>query len=181
MTQPSLPASLLARLATPHLPIGVSGSRTLDGIDQPVLDAVLDALAASHRPRLNIMVGDGFGVDRAVRERFPDCRYFQRLSDMAGGFAGRSITFTRSLAAASGMLIAFPATSCPVRVWPTAIPSKAFNGSKAGTWSTAALAIGLRRPVWIYLPEGAEMPPWQQDITTVDGPWIECNGGMYDD
>ena len=93
-------------------------------------------------------VGCAKGVDNLVRSYFPQARVFKVQSPInRKAFALRSTRLINWLVASSGLLLAFPSTSCPAGV----TPSLRFNGYGSGTWGSVALAIGMGAPVLLYV------------------------------
>jgi hypothetical protein len=128
-------------------------------------------------PSVPVMVGDASGVDSVVRQHLPRTKYFQRTANSTPAIVARSVRLARAVAAEQGVLFAFPSYACPPKVWPTALPNQAFNGSGNGTWATAALAVGLRATLWLLLPYGAETPPWHGIGAERIGDWLYIPGG----
>jgi hypothetical protein len=69
--------------------------------------------------------------------------------------AARSAWFVRSLAALpSPVLVSFPLSPCPAGL----LPGRSWSVSGSGSWSSAALAVGLGVPVVLFLPAGCAPP-----------------------
>ena len=96
----------------------------------------------------NVGVGCANGVDKLVRSYFPQAIVFKVQPPInRKAFALRSTRLVNWVAASSGLLIAFPASSCPNSI----VPSLSFRGFGSGTWGTIALAIGLQTPVLVFI------------------------------
>ena len=152
---------------------GFSGSRK--GSDR----AALEQAAAAVPPGSQVLVGCAKGVDAYFRERFPAAEVFSVASGQwgqgRGAYAARSTACVRAVKAAGGLWVSFPASPCPAGLLPSASSSQCFNGQKAGTWSSLALALGSGVPCLVRLPSGVAVPRgW--DLSPVPGSpgWLGC-------
>lgn len=108
-----------------------------------------------------VCTGCAAGVDAATRKAFPECQVFS-VSDFnisgigRASFAIRSAALVQSVAASSGLLLAFPSTACPAAVK----PSRSFAGHGSGSWGSAALSVGLGAATLICIPDGCAAPAW---------------------
>lgn len=122
-------------------------------------------------PSAAIAVGCAAGVDQAVRDRVR-CEKIFRANDFGGinthyvaKLALRSTAMVEWVRQREGVLISFPSKPCPEKLLPKPTwPS----GHGSGTWSTTALAIGLKMPVLLWTPQG-EAPDW--GFETLGGGW----------
>lgn len=146
------PASLVSSFPV----VGFSGSRKSGA--RPALAAAgfLRSLRGSSFSG-KVAVGCAAGVDSVVRGAgFPAARLSVfRVASFAGSrpvgawaFAARSAALVRSVAAARGVLVAFPLGACPTGV----APSSSFRGCGSGSWGSVALALGLGCPVLVFVP-----------------------------
>lgn len=72
-------------------------------------------------------------------------------------FAARAAAMVRALAAAPApVLVCWPA----VPASPAARPARSWVSCGSGTWSEAALAVGLGVSVVVFLPPGQSPPSW---------------------
>lgn len=143
--------------------VGFSGSRS---VVPSVLPSVLAGVPASSAP--SVLVGCARGVDSAVRSFFgssPVLSVFSVSGRGRGAFAARSAALVRAVAAASGCLFVFPGRACPSGV----VPSRSFSGGGSGSWGSAALAVGLGVPVFLWLPSGVAAPSW---LSPLGGGWF---------
>ncbi len=93
-------------------------------------------------------VGCAKGVDKLVRSYFPQAMVFKVQPPInPKAFALRSTRLINWVVASSGLLVAFPSTSCPAGV----APSLYFHGSGSGTWGSIALAIGKGASVLVFI------------------------------
>ena len=124
--------------------VAFSGARRLNSSQT----ARVAELAAALTPAgAAVLVGCAPGVDAVVRARFPAAQVFAVASGKYGdgppAYARRSAAMVRTLAAAGSgaLLVAFPTRPCPSGV----VPASSWRSGRppSGTWSTAALAVGL--------------------------------------
>ena len=150
--------------------VGVCGSRR---VVPPVVLVVLRVLLG-----LRCVVGCGCcrGVAACVRVVLGRARVFR-----AGAFGGsspasrlvaRSVAFVRWVAGSpSGLWVSFPAGSCPR----SCLPGASWSSCGSGSWSSLALAVGLRVPALVWLP--ASVPaPWGCFVS-LGGGWWFCEPG----
>lgn len=142
--------------------VGFSGSRSLSAACAPAVAALIGAVLASGR---GVAVGCAPGLDQYVRQVCPSAQVFQ----VAAFGSGRSALARRSAAlvqavAASGPgaeLVVFPGRVCPSGLVPSASSARCFAGFGSGSWSSAALAVGLGLPVSVFgLPAGQLPASW---------------------
>lgn len=119
-----------------------------------------------------IIVGDGYsgnGVDEKVISHFPVAKIIKREGNDPRLLAKRSIKGIMTARENDAVVFCFPDINqeCPKKLVPTNKGNEAFGGFKSGTWSTAAMSIGLGLPVWICSPK---LPPhWNKyHVTTID-------------
>lgn len=125
--------------------IGFSGSRNPYGLASSAISNLLPQLASY--PGI-IGVGCAKGVDQLVRSYFPQSLVFKVQPPInRKAFALRSTRLVSWVVASSGLLVAFPSTSCPSSV----APSLCFHGAGSGTWGSVALAIGLGASVMVFI------------------------------
>jgi hypothetical protein len=136
--------------------VGFSGSRQPSAASL----AAFDRLAENVAPGAVVVTGCARGIDYAARQRFPAAQVFY-ASDFGSGrgaFAARSVACVRSVAAAVGLWVSFPAGPCPAGLLPSAKSSKAFCGKGSGTWASLAFAVGSGLPCLVFLPAGIAAP-----------------------
>lgn len=149
--------SLLASCSS----VGFSGSRSLSGSGLFALRALLSLVPAFG---CRVSVGCAAGCDRLVRvvlSSRPGLLVFSALSGRFGSgrsaFARRSVAVVRSVSPRSGLLVVVPGSAVPPA---GCVPRRSFRGCGSGSWGSAALALGLRRRVLVWLPAGACPPAW---------------------
>lgn len=111
-------------------------------------------------PSARVLVGCCRGVDAAVRSLVPRAEVFRASSFGSGrsSFARRSCAVVSAAAAAGGVFVSFPSSSCPAGLLPSAFSSACFCGLGSGSWASAAFAVGSGVPVLLFLPPGV-LPP----------------------
>lgn len=133
---------------------GFSGSRSLSGVSLAALRAACGAVPAP----ASVFVGCASGVDAAVRSAFPSAVVFSVASGSfgsgRGAFAARSVAVVRAVAAAGGLWVSFPSSSCPAGLLPSASSSRCFCGAGSGSWASLAFAVGLGVPAVVFCPAG---------------------------
>ena len=150
---------------------GFSGSR------RGVPNSVLAEAAAAVPPGSKVLVGCAKGVDAYFRSRFPAAEVFSvasgRWGSGRGAFAARSTACVKAVKAAGGLWVSFPASPCPTGLLPSSSSSRVFNGQKAGTWSSLALALGSGVPCLVFSPSGV---PRGWSLSPVSGcpGWFGC-------
>jgi hypothetical protein len=117
-----------------------------------------------------VLVGCARGVDSAVRLACPGASVFSVVGSSRAAFALRSVRFVSSLAARSGVLVAFPGSACPVELAPSPSSSACFCGSGSGSWASVAFAVGLGVPVLVWVPRSAWLPSW--GFRSLGGGWF---------
>lgn len=100
-----------------------------------------------------ILVGDAWGVDKAVRDYFPNAEVLRIKFKGKGAYAERSIRFVKAIANNNGCLISFPDKDCPVGLVPSDKSYKCFCNKGSGTYATLAYAVGLNIPCFVFLQE----------------------------
>lgn len=148
--------------------VGFSGSRSPSSASVAAVREVAGFVSAP------VAVGCARGVDAVARELFPSASVLAvssgRWGSGRGAFAARSSALVRSLVG-GGCLLVFPASPCPAGLLPSRSSSRCFGGFGAGSWSTAALALGLGVPVAVFLPPGVPSPLlW--GLSSVGGGWF---------
>ena len=125
--------------------IGFSGSRNPYSQASNAISKILPKLAGYSGV---VGVGCAKGVDQLVRSYFPQSRVFKVQPPInRKAFALRSTRLVSWVVASSGLLIAFPSTSCPSGVTPAIV----FHGHGSGTWGSVALAIGMGASVLVFI------------------------------
>ena len=125
--------------------IGFSGSRNPYS---QVSNAVFNFLPKLAGYSGIVGVGCAQGVDQLVRLYFPQSLVFKVQPPInRKAFAIRSTRLVSWVSASSGLLIAFPSTSCPSSV----APSLCFYGAGSGTWGSVALAVGMGASVLVFI------------------------------
>ena len=129
---------------------GFSGSRS--GVSASVLSSVVGLVPSSSQ----VFIGCARGVDAFFRAAFPSAEVFRASSfgRGRGSFAARSVAVVRAVSERGGLWVSFPASPCPAGLLPSASSSKAFCGTKSGTWGSLALALGLGVPCLVFSPAG---------------------------
>jgi hypothetical protein len=150
---PEIVSAILADAAA----IGVTGSRSLD--DGHTRREIRN-LFAELRTGCPVLVGDARGVDAIVREITPRALVFRAVRRTPWDLAKRSAALVQELHRHPGaVLIALPRFACPRTLYPSDRMRECFCGLGAGTWATAALAVGcgirvlVRMPARIIAPE----------------------------
>lgn len=146
--------------------IGFSGSRS--SVPSGCSDVV-----GLVRPGAIVAVGCAHGVDKFFRSQFPWSSVFvaREFGRGKSSFARRSIAFVGFLQASGGLLVSFPAATCPPSLVPSCDSSKCFSGLGSGSWATLALAIGLGVPT-VVCCESSWLPSywsWGWGISEVEG------------
>lgn len=130
--------------------VAFSGSRKPGGAIPPQeISLAVDAATS-------ILVGDASGLDAVVR-MLADGKpvsIFEVTLEGKGAFAERSKRMVRAIADRHGILLAYPCRSCPEGL---ELCSNPFTGKGSGTWATAAMAIHLGIPTFVWL--GKIKPP----------------------
>ena len=125
--------------------IGFSGSRNPYSQASNAISKILPKLAGYSGV---VGVGCAKGVDQLVRSYFPQAKVFKVQPPInPKAFALRSTRLVSWVVASSGLLIAFPSTSCPSCVTPAIV----FHGHGSGTWGSVALAIGKGASVLVFI------------------------------
>ena len=155
--------SAAAALVRSYPVIGVSGSRSISEPISALVSSFSQSLAVrSFRGR--VFVGCASGVDACVRAAVPAAA-LSVFSVVRGGrvpawaFARRSARMVESIAAARGVLVAFPSSSLP---HPSVVPCKSWRSARgSGTWGSVALAVGLGSGCLLWSPSlvGASASP----------------------
>lgn len=149
-----LPAAVSSLLAAAPC-VGFSGSRA----PAPASLAALGLVVAALPGGAPVLVGDAAGIDLRVRELVPTARVFTADQRTPQQLVGRAIACVQACAASRGVWCAFPATTAPVALRPSAAAAACFAGYAAGTWSALAFALGLGLAAVVYLPAGV-VAPW---------------------
>ncbi len=135
----------LKKLIYPFPFIGFSGSRHKTSNAYYSATAFLDTI---NNYSGKVGVGCAAGVDYQVRSQFPNAKVFRVQPPInRSAFAFRSARLVEWVSASSGLLIVFPATVCPTKVFPSPI----FYGHGSGSWGSAAYAVGLGTPVLLFI------------------------------
>jgi hypothetical protein len=142
---------------------GVTGPRELSKAQAYQVSVELRQIMNTGE-RIELHVGDALGVD-AVAWGYGimghDLRTYNVRPELPSlaRYAERSTRMVKALAAAGGVLHAWPNKSAPDGLMPAKSWPKGAAGS--GTWGTIALAVGLGVPV-VYHPlvEGLQLPDW---------------------
>lgn len=148
-----------------------SGSRRLSPIYRPMVQSVVESVAADGRV---ILVGCANGADAFVREVAPAAKVFKasNYGTGPGSFAARSIAMVERAATRAGSgLIAFPGIPCPSGLMPSARSRDCFCGLGSGSWASAALAAGLGLSVVVFPCGFSVLPPW--------GEWQPAGSGVW--
>lgn len=151
--------------------VGFSGSRSLPA---PFLPFVGSFVCAAARVSCRVAVGCCSGVDAAVRSACAGLGVSPWVFSAASfaalprrqALAARSAAFVRSLAAERGLLLSFPARACPAGVVPA--PRWRSGSPPSGSWSSAALAVGLGVRVVVFPLGRFALPSWP------GGSWVRC-------
>ena len=125
---------------------GVSGSRRLPASWSA---SVASAVAAARGAGFGVSVGCcPSGADAFARAACPSARVFRAASRRASALVARSVSFVRFLASVPGSVLAVWVVSpCPSVVVPR---SSWASGGGSGSWASAALAVGLGVPVFLF-------------------------------
>lgn len=123
--------------------LGFSGSRS---VVPPIIYSVFEKITDQR-----ILVGDAKGVDKAVRDYFPQAEVFEIKFCSKGAFAERSIRLVQAIAQNQGCLLSFPDQDCPAGLFPSEKSSKCFSNKGSGTYATLAYAAGLNIPCFVFL------------------------------
>lgn len=146
--------------------VGFSGSRSLSGAPFALCRALSSSAAGAG---LSVLVGCAAGADRAARLGAPSAVVFRVVGSGRSAFVSRSCRFVRALSVApSPVLVSFPGCSCPAGLRPAA----SWVSCGSGSWSSAALAVGLGVPLVLFLPAGSS-PPWGW------GAWVQQAAGLF--
>lgn len=133
--------------------IGFCGSRSLPPAYSRVVSAVVGAFAPGP-----FAVGDAAGADALVRAACPSALVFRAGGPGPSALVARSCALVAALAASpSPALIGFVQIGCPAGIVPAArwLPGRPTSGS----WSSLALAAGLRVPVGVVFCAPLLAPP----------------------
>ena len=155
--------------------VGFSGSRAPSSASLSALDWLCSHVA----PGAAVVTGCARGIDQATRQHFPAAQVFQASAFGVGrgAFAARSVACVRSVAAVSGLWVAFPAGPCPLGLLPSARSSQCFCGKGSGTWASLAFAIGSGLPCLVFLPSGIPGPSgW--GFESLGGGWFHSIPGI---
>lgn len=126
--------------------VGFSGSRLGGSLSVLSAQAFLPLVSGYTG---SVGVGCAWGVDAAVRSAFSSAVVFRVAAPVTrASFALRSSKLVHWVAAASGLLIAFPLGAAPSQLRPCV----SFAGHGSGTWGSVALALGLGVQVLVVLP-----------------------------
>ena len=152
---------------------GFSGSRS--GVSSSVLASVVGLVPAGS----SVFLGCARGVDGFFRGAFPGASVFSASSFGVGraSFARRSAACVGAVAAAGGLWVSFPSSSCPAGLRPSASSSGAFCGSGSGSWASLALALGSGVPCLVFSPAGV---PSGWGLSPVPGcpGWFGCAAAL---
>ena len=148
---------------------GFSGSRS--GVPASVLSSVVGLLPSSSQ----VFIGCARGVDAFFRAAFPSAEVFRASSfgHGRGSFAARSVAVVRAVSERGGLWVSFPASPCPVGLLPSASSSKAFCGTKSGTWASLAFALGCGVPCLVFAPAGVPRG-WGLSVVPDCPGWFGC-------
>jgi hypothetical protein len=145
-----------------HL-VGFTGSRRLGPRWAPAVSAVVSAVVAGGG---HPVVGDAHGADALVRDAAPDAIVFYAEGRRPYQLIRRSVRMVKAVREnpappAFPSLYAFPTQVCPRGIVPG--PRWSSGRPSSGTWSTAALAVGLGLTisvVWCSLAQPPTLPAW---------------------
>lgn len=146
--------------------VGFSGSRRLRGRPAARCRSVAASVASAG---LSVLVGCARGADAAALAGAPSAQVFRARGRSPRALVARSVSFVRALAASPApLLVSFPGCPCPAGLAPAA----RWVSCGSGSWSSAALAVGLGVPLVVFLPAGA-LPPsgW--------GAWSFVSSGLF--
>lgn len=150
--------------------LGFSGSRRLSARHCVTARYCLAGAAAAGTWG-SFVVGDcPSGLDAAISSspifQSNPHEVFRAASRHPHALVRRSQSMVFALQASSSPgLIAFPDSPCPSPVVPSHIVSRCFCGAGSGTWATAAMAAGLRVPLWVGGLRQSHLP-------TLWGKWV---------
>jgi hypothetical protein len=148
---------------------GFSGSRSS-------VPSGCSVAAAAVPSASRVFVGCARGVDSFFRGVFPGAAVFAASSFGAGrgSFARRSVAVVSAVSAAGGLWVAFPSSSCPAGLVPSASSSRCFSGLGSGTWASLAFALGSGVPCLVWL--GSLPCPSGWGLSPVSGcpGWFGC-------
>jgi hypothetical protein len=149
----------LANIFCKYSTIGFSGSRSS-------VPAGCSHAAALVPASASILVGCAPGVDEFFRGAFPSASIFSASSYGEGrsSFARRSIAVISTVAADSGLWVSFPASECPIGLFPSYSSNKCFSGFGSGSWASLAYALGCGLSCLVFLdgihcPRGWDLSP----------------------
>ena len=153
--------------------VGFSGSRSLSGGAFAQCRSLAAAAASSG---VAVLVGCASGADAAARLGAGSAAQVFRAASFArpgvpfsAALVARSVAFVQALAASPApCLVSFPAAACPFGLAPAARWPSGFG---SGSWASLALAVGLRVPVFVFLP-AAVLPPLSWGI------WSRVTSGV---
>ena len=137
--------------------VAFSGVRRLSASQAASVRSAAPAFVPAGAP---VLVGCASGVDCVVRSLWPAASVFSVASGAWGSgpaaFARRSAALVAALG--SGLLVAFPVSSCPAGI----VPASSWRSGRpaSGTWSTAALAAGSGASLVVVPLSGAPLPAW---------------------
>jgi len=130
---------------------GFSGSRSLHRSHAGFVGSVVGVVANLGMP---MAVGCAAGLDALVRQ---DPRFsgsvFRAESRYPSALVARSVSMVRAVAGSQpSALLIFPGCPCPSGLVPSSNPRQCFCGRGSGTWASAALAVGLGVPLYLFAP-----------------------------
>ena len=154
--------------------VGFCGSRFLSASFSPLVSRVVSSVVSAGR---GAAVGCASGADAFVRSVCSSASVFRASSYGSGRFAFvRRSSALVSAVASSGVgcgVVAFVSSPCPRGLFPSASSTRCFRGFGSGSWSSAALAVGLGVPVVVF-PCGFD----SSLLSSWGGSWVACSGSF---
>ena len=147
----------------PYHLVGFTGSRRLPSSARPAVAAVVSAVQAGGGA---VCVGDARGADAYVAAAARDPVVFRASGRRPYQLVRRSVRLVQAVrenppAPEFPAVYAFPSQACPRYITPG--PRWSSGRPSSGTWSTAALAVGLGLHlvvVWSSLGQPPALPAW---------------------
>ena len=139
--------------------IGFSGHRALNITE---CKTIFKLARLSIQSWCEVLTGCAKGADAAARAGANGkAKVFRVTNFNKSAFALRSISFINALAESNApVLCVWPGCKCPNKLYPSKKSQKCFNGFGSGSWSTAALNVGLGLPVIIFGLQKSALPYW---------------------
>lgn len=139
--------------------VGFGGSRSLSSEWAGLVGRVVGSVMRASR---RVAVCSGAGASAFVRQACPGAQVFSPAFVGRGALPARASACVRACAAAgSGSAwVAFVSGPCPAGI----VPARAWRSGQpaSGSWSEAALAVGLGLPVVVFwcAPGPVVLPSW---------------------